>query len=120
MTDDPAEILFQTFLREATVSRFGMKGAGRPLLDVVHPTFPLLTTASPTLQGVLKDDFGEVVVACDMMKQRRFPSLDSCQKRFLWTHKEIGLAPYPVVGTNELAKFCRNSISYRDSMGQVM
>ena len=27
-----------------------------------------------------------------------FPSLDSCQKRFLWTHKEVDLAPYPVVG----------------------
>ena len=23
---------------------------------------------------------------------------DSCQKRFLWTHKEVDLAPLPVVG----------------------
>ena len=28
----------------------------------------------------------------------KFPSLDSCQKRFLWTHKEVDLAPHPVVG----------------------
>ena len=27
-----------------------------------------------------------------------FPSLDSWQKRFLWTHKEVDLAPHPVVG----------------------
>ena len=26
-----------------------------------------------------------------------FPSLDSCQKRFLWTHKEVFLALHPVV-----------------------
>ena len=30
-----------------------------PLFDVVHPAFPLLTTASPTLHGALKDIFGE-------------------------------------------------------------
>ena len=34
--------------------------------DVVHPAFPLPTTASPTLQGVLKEGVGEAVVACDM------------------------------------------------------
>ena len=33
-----------------------------------------------------------------MPKPRKFPSLDSCQKRFLWTHKEVDLAPHPVVG----------------------
>ena len=27
-----------------------------------------------------------------------FPSLDSCQKRSLWTPKEVDLAPHPVVG----------------------
>ena len=30
---------------------------GRPLFDVVHPAFPLLTMASPTLPGALKDVF---------------------------------------------------------------
>ena len=28
----------------------------------------------------------------------KFPSLDSCQKRFPWTRKELDLAPHPVVG----------------------
>ena len=74
------------------MSRFGMKGAGRPLLDVVHPTFPLLTTASPTLQGVLKDGFGKPVVAHGMPEPFKFPSLDSCQKTFLWTDKEVDIA----------------------------
>ena len=27
-----------------------------------------------------------------------FPCLDSCQKRFFWTHKKVALTPYPVVG----------------------
>ena len=46
----------------------------------------------------LKDGFGEAVVACDMPKPCKFPSLDSCQKRFLWTHKELYLGPHPVGG----------------------
>ena len=37
-----------------------------PLFDVVHPALPMPTRASPTLQGALKDGFGEAVVACDM------------------------------------------------------
>ena len=56
--------------------------------------------APPTLQGVLNDGLGETVVACDMPEPRECPSLDSCQKRFLWTHKEVdhAHAPHPVVG----------------------
>ena len=53
---------------------------------------------SPTLQGVLKDGFGEAVVVCDMPEPCKFLSLDNCQKRSLWTHKEVDLAPQPVVG----------------------
>ena len=37
-------------------------------------------------------------MACDMPEPCKFPSLDSCQKRLLWTHKEADLAPHPVVG----------------------
>ena len=33
----------------------------------------------------------------DMPEPFEFPSLDSCQKRFLWTYKD-DLAPQPVVG----------------------
>ena len=56
--------------------------AGMLTLYVVHPAFPLPTTALPTLQGALKDGFGEAVVACDMPEPCKFPSLDSCQKSF--------------------------------------
>ena len=69
-----------------------------PLFDVVHTAFSLLTVASPTFQGALKDSFGEAVVSCDMPEPCKFPSLDSCQKKFPWTHKEVNLAPHPVVG----------------------
>ena len=37
-------------------------------------------------------------MAFDMSEPFKCPSLDSCQKRFLWTHKEVDLAPHPVVG----------------------
>ena len=57
-----------------------------------------LTTAMSTLQGALKDGFGEVVRACEMPKPCKFLTLNSCQKRFLWTHKEDDLAQQPVVG----------------------
>ena len=62
---------------------------GYALFDVVHPAFPLPTTASPTLQGALKDGFGEAVMACYMPEPCKFPSLDSCQKRFMWTYKGV-------------------------------
>ena len=68
------------------------------LFDAVHPACPLPTTVSPTLQGTLKDGFGEAVVACDMPEPCKFPSLVNCRKRFLWTLKEVDLVPHPVVG----------------------
>ena len=51
-----------------------------------------------TLQGAVKDGVGEAVVVCDMPEPCTFPSLGSCQKRFLWTCKEVDIAPHPVVG----------------------
>ena len=33
-----------------------------------------------------------------MFEPCKFPSVDSCQKRLLWTHREVDLAPHPVVG----------------------
>ena len=48
-------------------------------------------------------------MACDMPDPCKFSSLDSCQKRFLWTHKEVDLAPHQVVGlvlqTGDVEKF---------------
>ena len=73
-------------------------GQGCPHFDIVLPPFPLPTTASPALQGALKDGFGEAVMACDMPEPGKFQSLDSCQKRLLCTHKEVDLTPHPVVG----------------------
>ena len=40
-------------------------GQGCPLFDVVHPAFPLPTTASPTLQGAIKDGSGEAILVCE-------------------------------------------------------
>ena len=37
-------------------------------------------------------------MACDVPKPCKFPSFDSGQKRFLWTHKEVDLAQQQVVG----------------------
>ena len=52
----------------------------------------------PPSAAPLKDSFGEAVIACDMPEPSKFPSLDSCQKRFLRTHEAVDLAPHPVVG----------------------
>ena len=54
--------------------------------------------ASPTFQGAQTECSGEAVVVCDMPEPCKFPSLDSCQKRFLWSHEGVDLAPHPVVG----------------------
>ena len=37
-------------------------------------------------------------MACDVSEPCEFPSLDSCKEKFLWTHKEVDLAPHPVDG----------------------
>ena len=71
---------------------------GCPLFDVVPLAFPLPTTASSAFQGALKDGFGEAVVAHYVPEPCECPSLDSCQKRFRWAHKEIDLASHPVIG----------------------
>ena len=65
MRDDSVEILFQSSLQEALVGSYGMDKDVHSLMLSIQP-FPLPTTASPTLQGALKDGFGEAVVACDM------------------------------------------------------
>ena len=60
------------------MTRAGRQGC--PLFDLMHPAFPLPTTASPTLQGALKDGFGEAVVACDMPEPCKFPSFHSSRR----------------------------------------
>ena len=53
------------FLAEGRCEQFG-HGKVSSLFDVVHPAFPLPTTASPILRGALKDGVEEAVVECDM------------------------------------------------------
>ena len=73
--DDSAEILLQSFLQKAVVSRSGMERDVH--VDVVHPAFTLLTVVLPILQGALKNGIGEAVVKRDMPEPCEFPSLDS-------------------------------------------
>ena len=83
MRDDSAEILLQSSASGGPCEQF-WHGHGCPLFDVVYSSpFLLPTMASPTLQGALKDGFGEAVVICDMPEPCKFLSIDSCQKRFL-------------------------------------
>ena len=67
------------------------------VFDVVHPAFPMPTTALPALHDALKDGFEEAVMVCDMPEPCQFPSLDSCKKRSPRIHKEVDLAPHSVV-----------------------
>ena len=69
-----------------------------PLFDVVPPAFLVLTIVSHTLQGALKDGFSEAIVARNLIQPCKFLSIDSFQKRFLWTHEEVDLALHPDAG----------------------
>ena len=65
MTDDSAAILSQSFSAGGPCEQF-WHGQEFSLFDVVHPAFPLPTTALPTLHGALKEGFEEAVVALNM------------------------------------------------------
>ena len=67
MTDDSAEILFQSFSAGSPREQF-WHGQECSLFYVVHPAFPLPTTAWPTLQRAPREDFGEAVVARDTVR----------------------------------------------------
>ena len=62
--DYSAETLFQSFLQKTIVSSLAM---GRDVHSLVL-----------SIQGALKDGFGEAVAACDMHEPYTFSSLDSC------------------------------------------
>ena len=100
VTKDSGEILFRCFLQEVLSEQF-WHGQGCPVLDVLYPAFALPTMVSPfpplPFQGAMKSGFGEAVVACDLPEPCKFPSLDSCQKKFLWTHKKTDLVPHPFI-----------------------
>ena len=60
-----AEILYQSFMREAIMNSSGI-GWDVHSSEVVHPAFSLPTTAPQTFKDALKDGFGKCVVARDM------------------------------------------------------
>ena len=93
MKDDSAEILSQSFSAGDRHEQF-WHGQRRPLFDVVRPAFSSATAEPFNLQVALKDGFGEAVLARDMPEPCEFPSLDSCQKKFLWTPKKVGLGSH--------------------------
>ena len=66
MRNDSSEILFQSLLQEALVSEQFSHSQGCPLFDIVYTAILLPTTASPILQGALKDGSGEAVVTYDV------------------------------------------------------
>ena len=63
----------------------------------VHPEFPLPTTTSPTLQGARRMVLERLSWRVTCPNRASFRLFDSCQKRLLWTNKEVDLAPDPVV-----------------------
>ena len=83
MKDDSAEILFQFFFFQEVVVNCSCMGRDVTLWQV-YSAFPLPTTASTTLQAVLKDGFGDTFMTLDMPEPCKYLSLDSCQKRLLW------------------------------------
>ena len=96
MRDDSAEIIFQYFLQEALVSSSGMGRDVHSLMLSFQHFLCQPRIARPTWcpEGWL----GEAVVVCDMPEPCKFgPSLDSCQKRFMWTHKKVDLAPHSLI-----------------------
>ena len=82
-------------------------GQGCPLFDSIHPAFPPPTTTSSILRRAPRNDSGEATVVPDMPEPCKFPSLDSCQKTFLWTSKDADLAPHPVFGLVGPSRRCR-------------
>ena len=85
MRDNLAEILFKPFLQEALVCSSGMsRDVHSLMMSIQH--FLCKPWHHPPSKVPWR--IGEAGMACDMPAPCKFPSLDSCQKRFLWTHKE--------------------------------
>ena len=68
------------------------------LFDVFRLAFLLPTSASPALQGAVKNGFGKAVMVRGVPEPCQFPSLEGCQKRSLWAYKEADLGLHQVVG----------------------
>ena len=64
-------------------------------------------------------------MVCDIPELCKFLSIDSCQKRFLWTHKGVDLAPHSVVGLalqggDSLRHFSQEILSGMPSAAQTL
>ena len=96
MRDDLAEILFKSFLQEALLSSsLSDKDVQSLMLSIQH------SLCWPQRYPPFKVPLGMVLERLlwhDMPKTCKFPFLDSCQKRFLWTPKKLDLAPYRFIG----------------------
>ena len=90
MTDDSAEILSQSLLQETLVSSTGMARNVHSVLSSNQHFLSRPRRRPPS-------GFGEPVGACDMPEPCKLPSIDSCQKKFLWTQKDVDLALQPVL-----------------------
>ena len=120
MRHGSAEIFcFQSFVAGGHGERF-RHGQGRPaLFDVVRAAFPLLTTASPTHRGALKNGRREAVVLPDIPEQFGFLSLatrgGSCglsRKLILPRTQSLVLAPSMRYGEVLYGSWCQKSGEY--------
>ena len=75
-------------------------GQGCPLFEIVRLAFPLLTMVSSTLQGALKNDFGEVVVVCDVPKPCESLSLNTSHCSKFTTIEGSGATNHPAASAN--------------------
>ena len=96
MKDDSAEILIQSFLQEALVSSSGM---GRDVHSLVLSILHFLCRPRRRLpfkvsRRMVRERLSWRVTCPN--QSCKLPSLDSCQKSFLW--KEVDLAQHSVVG----------------------
>ena len=95
ISDVSAEILFQYFLQEALVSSSGMvRDVHSLILSIQH--FLCRRRRRPFSKVSLRMVLERLSwrVTCPNHASSR---LLSYQKRFLWTHKKVDMAPHPVV-----------------------
>ena len=107
MRDDLAEILFQSFPQEALVSSSGVgRDVHSLILSIQH--FLCRSRRCPPSKVPRRMAFERLSWRVTCLNLVRF-RLDRCHKKILWTHREVHLAPHPVVrlvlGFKSLALF---------------
>ena len=88
LRDDSAQIFLQSFLQEGLVSNFGMsRNVHSLLLSIQH--FLYRPRRRPSSKVPWRMVLQRLSWRVDKPEQCKFPSLDICQKRFLWNHKKL-------------------------------